>query len=357
MMGKTTSFVALVAIGCGSNTTATPSDAGLAASASSTQAGSVGSGAAPMGSEMRAGGADEIKPVYPVDGAPPNADAQRLCEALHALPEKRIVECCGSSISRSSLLVGECARVLTAAINHGWIALASSDVNACERGMADGTAGCDWITASSTEPVAPACVGILKGLLAAHAKCRSSLECGEGFECSGLSTVDVGSCEPPKPAHAQCNLANDMLATMARQDGRVASRAHPECAGYCAHSRCEDAVVLGAACKSDSQCGPARCIDGKCGDAALPVEVQPCSGGACTFGTKCVKGICSKPKLEGAHCDDDGECRGTCVRLGDDKSGKCEKVCPVVAIPTLPGAHPKSIPLAPRPPPHSPIDR
>lgn len=268
---------------------------------------------------------DAIRPVYPVDGSPPDPLAQRLCDAVHRMPAQRRAECCASPLGGTPL--GECVRTLSYALRSQAITLDSADVDKCAEAMTKELEGCGWV--SPFPPALPAaCDGIVHGKLKERDLCRSSLECADGLDCRGLSATYVGACNPPKPPRATCGVGIDALATFTRQDSVAAS--HPECAGYCLQRVCQEAIVLGGACKGSRECGPARsCLNGKCSDAPLPPLGQPCAGGACARGARCVEGLCLAPKAEGEACESDRECRGGCDQPDAGGLGKCAARCAV----------------------------
>lgn len=182
-------------------------------------------------------GSDELKPVYPVDPGPPDPLASRFCGALHALPASRLAACTSKPAGPAAVIVrGQCVRTLTAALKAHAVKLDPKDVDRCNDAMTRATAGCDWASPAGSSPLPAECDGIVHGALAAGAPCRSSLECPDGSRCQGLSTIDTGTCAAPKAAGLACNLADDMLATFARQDHY--DRKHPECAGTCVARMC-----------------------------------------------------------------------------------------------------------------------
>jgi hypothetical protein len=286
-------------------------------------------------------GSDELHPVYPVDAGPPDPLAQRLCDALYGLPARRAAECCATDPGIGAGLAGQCVRVLSYAMGQHAATVAPADVDACADAMTKATVGCDWVTPDGSAPVAPACEGIVKGALPEKAECRSSLECAGGMRCLGLSTIDLGTCGPAKPAGKSCSLAVDMLAVFTRQDDL--DRTHPECQGYCGGHRCETPPPEGGACKFDRQCGKLRCEAGKCTASPLPREGEACSV-ECAYGLRCAGGKCAAPKAEGAACGSDAECRGKCT------GGTCAKLCSTPWPP--PGVAPPM--TAPKPPPRAP---
>jgi hypothetical protein len=188
-------------------------------------------------------GSDELKPVYPVDAGPPDPLAARLCDALHAVPAKRLAACTSKPAGPAPAIVqGQCVRTLTAALAAHAVKVDPGDVDRCNDAMTRATSGCDWAAGAGLSPLPAECDGVVHGALAAGASCRSSLECPDGSRCQGLSTIDTGTCAAPKAAGLPCNLADDMLATFARQDHY--DRAHPECAGTCVGRMCRPAAPL-----------------------------------------------------------------------------------------------------------------
>lgn len=281
----------------------------------------------------------ELTPVYPVDAGAPDPLAQRFCDAVHVLPEKRAGACCGAGGNAGEVMSGQCVRTLSFALAQRALTIAPADVDRCVEAMTQATAGCDWIRPMGGVTMPEACEGIIKGALAEKAPCRSSLECQGSLRCQGLSTIDMGKCAPPKEAKQACNLAVDMLASFTRQDH--VNRDHPECEGYCTHGRCEASVAEGGACESDLMCSKGHCASGKCTSAPLPAVGEACSG-SCAPGARCLNGKCVAPRAEGEACSADAECRGACERGDGGTSGRCQKACPVVRLPVLKNLLPQS---------------
>jgi hypothetical protein len=222
-------LVLLAASGCSKKSEGAAPDAAPAASSSA------------PGPASNEPGSDELKPVYPVDAGPPDPLAMRLCDALHTLPAKRLAACTSKPAGPAAAIIdGQCVRTLTAALAAHAVTLDPGDVDHCTDAMTRATTGCDWATPTSAGPLPAECDGIVHGALSANTPCRSSLECLDGLRCQGLSTIDVGTCAAPKAAGFACNLADDMLATFARQDHY--ERAHPECAGACVARMCRPAT-------------------------------------------------------------------------------------------------------------------
>jgi hypothetical protein len=314
----------LLTTSCKHGTTDAPRDGGAPDAASKTPVAPVVS--ATTSAEP---GGDEIRPVYPADAGPPDPLAQRLCDALHREPEQRQAACCTTpAAGAAGIFDSQCTRVLTAAVHSHAVSLAEEEVSRCVDAMTRATSRCDWVVPGAGAGVAPLpveCEGAIHGTLRAKARCRSSLECAEGLQCQGLSSIDVGTCAPPKPSGQICDAANDMLAVFTRQSHL--GIAHPECAGYCRVRQCKDALIAGAACKADMECGHGRCETGKCVETRAPAVGEPCVT-ACADGARCVKGVCAPPKAEGSTCDSDPECRGACVRPDGGAAGMCAKSCP-----------------------------
>lgn len=273
---------------------------------------------------------DEARPVYPIDAGPPDPLATRFCEAVRALPERRRAECC-ASVRTGAAPVEECVRTLSYALAQRALTLDPARLDACEAAMKEATEGCDWVTPWATT-IPLVCQEIFKGTIAEKAPCRSSLECAGALRCEGLSATNLGACGPPREARVQCGSGVDTLAASTRQDHL--DREHPECAGHCVHRVCDDAIALGVACQSDSQCGKNHCVAGKCADAPLPALGAACVAGACAAGAGCVNGVCVAPKAEGAACGSSAECRGECMTEDGGAAGTCAKRCPPRAPPS-----------------------
>jgi hypothetical protein len=308
--------------------TCSKTDGGPASSASAVSSVSptTGSGSAAATSNAD----DEVRPVYPIDAGPPDPLASRFCEAVQALPDKRKAACCVDA--RTGVVpVDSCVRTLSYAIAQRAVTLDAAEVEACAAAMKKATDGCDWVTPFATA-IPLVCRGILRGKLAEKEPCRSSLECAAGLRCQGLSATDIGACGPPRGSRMPCGAGIDTLAAYTRQDS--VDRDHPECEGRCAQGRCDDAVALGAGCKSDSQCGKNRCVAGVCEGRPLPELGAACPAGTCAPGAGCVSGVCVAPKAEGDACSSHAECRGECVTEDGGAAGTCAKRCPSFALPS-----------------------
>jgi len=260
---------------------------------------------------------ETIRPVYAA--GPRDPLAERLCRALHGLPEERRAACCNAQIGIT--LVDECARVLSAALAAGAVRLGAGEVDACATAMASALDGCDWVGAFPS-PLPAACRGLARGALASGAVCRSSLECAGGLRCRGAGPTATGRCAPALGEGAACGLAVDALAPFVRDDAVDAE--HPECAGFCDHHRCRSSLAANAACAVSAQCGRGRrCGGGACIAGERGAVGEPCSGGDCDDGLRCHRGRCIAPGADGVACASDFECRGGCV------GGRCGKRCGV----------------------------
>jgi hypothetical protein len=268
---------------------------------------------------------EETRPVYPprLEGAPEPL-AVALCEALHAVPERHRLACCGGA--SGLVLTGECVRVLTCSLRSGAITLDAAAVSACAAAQEAAHAGCDWIGPWPPE-LPPSCRSALRGTLAAGARCRSSLECAGSRHCRGVGPTALGTCGPPRPDGERCALAVDPLASYTRQDRT--EREHPECSGFCSSRHlCEPVRPLGAECVMSSQCGPdARCGRGRCMKGALAQAGEACSGDECPAGLRCYQHTCQAPRPTGSACRSDFECSGGCRKPAGAAVGQCAPRC------------------------------
>lgn len=263
-------------------------------------------GASPRGAG--GGHGDDVEPVYPEDPAAPIAPiAQKLCGALHDMPEQRRAACCGGS--KGIVFTAECARTLSAALRGGAAELADADVDACLAALDATFAGCDWVGPFPPAPPA-ACAGIVHGKLASGRACRSSLECEGGLRCLGAGPTTKGRCGGPKADGELCGGTVDTLATYTRQ-ADVDVR-HPECKGACIKHHCAPVVGEGGACQSAKDCQPgAGCVASSDG------------------GKQCVTTRPPVRKSTGETCTADFECRGGCLRDGGVGKGTCGPRCDV----------------------------
>lgn len=271
----------------------------------------------PVAPVFDAGAADEdaVRPVYEDQGRAPEALAVTLCDALHKRPEQRRAACCQGS--EGIQVAPLCARTLSVALRSGAVAVDPAAVTACAAAMEAAHAGCSWVGPEGP-PFPPACERLVKGTLAAGARCRSALECQPGLRCAGGGPTDVGRCAPPGPDGTACALAVDTLATYTRQPLELD---HRECPGYCERHLCRPPVQEGAACQAAGECAAgSHCAAGKCAPGAVAAAGEACVAGECGAGLRCVTGTCRAPAPEGTACQADAECQGAC--LAHDGGGK-----------------------------------
>jgi hypothetical protein len=325
----------LASMGCQKTPTSASPDASTAtdASAATDKDGSAVDGGA--------GGGEDIEPVYPVEtNAPPVPIAQKLCDALTTLPEKKRAACCKTS--PGVVLATECTRQLGAALRHNALAVDDKDVDACIAAFDKTLDGCDWVGPFPPGPP-PACQGIFKGKLAAGQKCRSSLECAGDLRCKDLGPTTVGRCGPAGTGEeTSCGGTVDSLATYTRQND--VDKRHPECKERCIKHKCQAPIGEGGACLISSDCTeglqclpttggvaqkngqPSRsCVAGK----APAKEGEPCPGAVCEGSLQCIHGKCAARKAGGEACTDDFECRGGCLKSGGGAKGTCGPRCDI----------------------------
>lgn len=302
---------------------------------STASASSAAPDAAPADTATQAEGraSDDIKPVYPETKDPPDPLAQRYCDLVYELAEKKRKECCPDLAFSAFRPTGECVRTLSYALRSKAVTLETAAVDACEAALLEEAKRCDWGGA-----IPAACEGIVRGHLDENALCRSSLECKDGLFCGGLGATNPGKCKRPEPVGARCGITIDTLGAFIRQD---AEREHPQCDGYCERRRCAATVAPGGECKSSLQCGKdRRCSGGKCTDAALPAAGKPCDQKACEKGLVCVKGTCVTQRRLGETCGSDEECRSTHCERADGGEAKCAMSCRIIPQPAGSGAQP-----------------
>ncbi|MBX3223939.1 MAG: hypothetical protein KF795_25725 [Labilithrix sp.] len=290
-----------------------------------------------------AGGAagDDVESVYPLDpNAPIEPLAQKLCAGLSEMPEKKRAACC--STTPGIVVAPECTRVLSAALRHKAVELSEASVDRCVAAFDKTLEGCDWVGPFPPGPP-PECQGLLKGLLAEGAKCRSSLECAGSLRCRGVGPTTAGKCSPARAVGELCGGTTDTLATYVRQNDLDTQ--HPECVtGHCIKHRCAMPVLADGACQvtldcaAGLQCLPvavgakkkSAAIERKC--LARPIPTKPgeaCPGGICGEGLQCIMNKCASRKAGGEECANDFECRGGCVRTGTDPKGRCGPRCDI----------------------------
>jgi hypothetical protein len=325
----------LASMGCQKTPTSASPDASTAtdASAATDKDGSAVDGGA--------GGGEDIEPVYPVEtNAPPVPIAQKLCDALTTLPEKKRAACCKTS--PGVVLATECTRQLGAALRHNALTVDDKDVDACIAAFDKTLDGCDWVGPFPPGPPT-ACQGIFKGKLAAGQKCRSSLECAGDLRCKDLGPTTVGKCGLAGTGEeTSCGGTVDSLATYTRQND--VDRRHPECKERCIKHKCQTPIGEGGACLISSDCTDGlQCLPAtggvaqkngqpsrKCVAGMAPAkEGEPCPGGACEGSLQCIHGKCAARKAGGEACTDDFECRGGCLKSDGGTKGTCGPRCDI----------------------------
>ena len=276
----------------------------------------------------------------PVDAsAPPVPLAEKLCNALTALPEKKRAACCNTTPGVG--LTEPCTRELSAALRHDALEVDEKDVDACVAGFEEALAGCEWVGSFVPSPPA-ACRGIFKGKRAAGQTCRSSLECAGDLRCKDYNRAAIGRCGVGGVSdEASCGGSVDALATYTRQTD--VDKRHPECKERCIRRKCQKPLREGEGCLMTSEClegmqcmeppgpGPAKkkgyVPTKQCVTYEPPAKIgAPCPEGACGAPLQCVRGKCSARKGTGAACSDEFECRGGCLKDGGTK-GTCGPRC------------------------------
>ena len=193
------------------------------------------------------------------------AGATALCDALHALPGRRVAECCGTPPSR--FLYDECVRVVSASLDAGSVELDPDALARCTKASALSLSGCDWVTPS--EPLAaPDCQGLFRGKTPKGGVCRSSLECADRLHCEGLGPTKTGICTEPQAIGAGCGPHVDVMATYVLE--RDLERSRPFCSEFCSlvSHKCEAIPKEGASCLSTVNCAAGQsCSAGRCSAA------------------------------------------------------------------------------------------
>lgn len=273
---------------------------------------------------------EETKPVYPQTLiGPESPQAVRYCQAVHALPAQRRSECCADRAD--AMLYADCVRVVTHAQRSGAIQIDEAALSACAQAQQQAYAGCDWVGPWPVE-LPGACRQVLRGVLAAGARCRSSLECSGGLFCHGAGPTSMGSCGPALSNGERCALSVDALAAFTRLESTTQPHPqhtlHRECAGFCnLRHVCESLrpsdgdCVMSSQCGADERCGNGRCIPGRVGQVG-----QPCSGGDCAAGLRCHGHVCQTPKRSGEVCASDFDCQGGCDS-GAEGQKRCAPKC------------------------------
>lgn len=285
---------------------------------------------------------DDVEPVYKIDPkAPIHPLAAKLCKILSELPEKKRAACCNTA--PGIVMTDVCAPTLSAALKASAVQLAEGEVEQCETAYQKTLEGCDWV---GPFPPAPPekCLGIVHGLLASGAVCRSSLECTGSLRCLGSGPTTKGKCGPVKNDGDLCGGTVDPLAGFLRQTSDL-DRQHPECKERCVRHKCSAPVdadgecQVTADCKDGLQClgatagapklggqvGKKKCVAGK-----LPgKDGEACPGGECEKGLSCIRGKCTVRKGTGEACTDDFECKGGCLRGDAGSKGTCGPRCDI----------------------------
>lgn len=257
--------------------------------------------AAPSASASAEAEEDDVKPVYPLDDAPADPLAQRLCNALHAMPEDRRAACCND---RPGLVVAsECVRMLGAALRHKAVSLDAGDVDRCVGALEKAYDGCAWVGPNAVA-TPQECRGIVRGQLARGTRCRSALECAGDMYCHGVGPTSTGRCAPPHDDGGSCGGTVDPLVVYTRDE---TSKSHPECKSFCDRRKCVAFAPAFGACTVSAACGEGKqCVAGKCapGEAHAPAK-----------------------KTAGEACTQDAECMGGCLKPDGGKAGSCGMKC------------------------------
>lgn len=175
--------------------------------------------------------------TYPRAIGAPMPWALPLCDAFHELPRVRRAECTGRKPGLA--FTGECVRMLNAAVSSGALRIDGARAQSCIAAETARVGDCAFTRAVSL-PALPECGGVLYGNLAEGAICRSSLECGGDLHCLGVSPLDPGTCQAPRPDGSRCGFGVDPLASyVARSAGNPDQ--HRECAGSCVRGTCQGA--------------------------------------------------------------------------------------------------------------------
>jgi hypothetical protein len=325
--------VAAIVAACSKKDDAKPEADASTVNVSTLDAGASADGGASAG--------DDVEPVYPIEpNAPAIPLAQKLCETLNELPEKKRSACCNAT--PGIVVTSECTRMLSAAIRHHAVDVSESDVTACTAAFDQTLSGCDWVGPFPPGPPA-ACLGIIKGKLVAGQKCRSSLECSGDLRCLGVGPTTPGKCGSQKAAGDLCGGTTDTLAGFTRQTS-VVDKQHPECRGAekCIKHKCAAPVAEGIACQTTSDCAEGlQCLPAlggapkigvpqkKCAPRPLPKEGEPCAGGVCEGDLQCIKDKCAARKPTGETCSADFECKGGCLKGDGGTAGKCGPRCDI----------------------------
>jgi hypothetical protein len=303
-----------------------------------TTEGDAASTAASDGGSEGGAGEDDVEPVYPIEpNAPPVPLATKLCVGLTEMPEKKRSACC--NIAPGIVVTTECVRTLSAALRYKAVEIAEPDVDKCLAAFGKTLEGCDWVGPFAPGPP-PECMGILKGKLAAGAKCRSSLECSGDLRCLGVGPTTPGKCGPAKATGEVCGGTVDTLATYVRQNDL--DKQHPECKEKCIKHKCAPPSGEGGGCQTSGDCQEGlQCLPApggapkvgvpqkKCTAKDIPKEGEPCPGGVCQGELQCIKNKCAARKPTGQECTNDFECKGGCLKPDAGDKGKCGPRCDI----------------------------
>lgn len=247
--------------------------------------------------------------------------AEKLCTALHVLPEARRAACC--KITPGIDMSSECVKIVSAATHSKAVTLDAGKVSACAAAMDKALSGCLWPGPWGVG-VPVECERLLVGHRPQGELCRSSLECQTGLRCRGVGPTATGRCDKPLPTGERCALAVDALAVYAREEVDVD---HPECTGFCGHRACFDKVSEGGKCVSVEDCKSGlHCSGTVCKKGLLSAAGEACVGEACADGTRCMNGVCGVPRDDGS-CSNDRECRGGCLKKDPAAVGVCGMRC------------------------------
>jgi hypothetical protein len=269
-------------------------------------------------------GGDAVRPVYPED-VKPEPIAVKLCEALHANPEKARAACCSEQPAFTP--TSECIRVVSGALQLKAVTLDVAAVDRCVADLEKAYAGCDWVGSHKIVPP-ESCDLVFRGTLPEGKRCRSSLECLDGLHCAGVGPTDAGRCKAPADDNSACGVAVDVLERYTRQQNP--ERKHAACRGICDRQRCVAQPPVGAPCKASISCGPDRaCVADKCAPARHQKVGEACADGECDKGLYCIKGKCVGPQPAGAECSTEFECIGACLVSDGGTKGKCGRRCAI----------------------------
>jgi hypothetical protein len=163
--------------------------------------------------------------------------------------------------------------------------------------------------------------------------CRSSADCGTGFECAAPSAGRLGTCVPGMgwpgeacTANSQCYSGICYSPTGLPEDGQCqvgeegsACRDGSDCSStLCTNNQCAGKRAAGATCSNNQQCLSGSCVNSSCAPGGG--NAQCFSSGDCIAGYECVMqsgssiGICQV---------ESGWTKDTCASNADCRSGVC----------------------------------